>query len=164
MIDVERVPGELLLLGGTQLCMGFSFTVATVAEFSQSMVRNPGGSGALITIEQAAIFSSAAQITILGPTTNTYSVAGVQTVRDTRRGPAGIPVGRVLSDSLLVAGADFFRAQINGIDSLILKDRNSLAVLAPGTAFSISAGAANTNLTVAWLWRERPAEVSELSL
>lgn len=164
MIDVERVPGELLLLGGTQLCMGTTNTAGVAAQFAQSMLRNPGGSNTLITITQVVMFSSAAQTLRAGPTLNTFPTAGIQTIRDTRRGPAGVPVGQCLSDSGGVAGPLFFRMQMNGSSPFIWNDENGLAVIAPGTAFAVSNAAANANLEVGWLWRERPAEQAELAL
>ena len=164
MVDVERVPGELLLLGGTQVCMGQRNVSALAANFSMVMLRNPGESGSLITITQVRFFSPTAQTIGLGPTLNTFPVAGTQTIRDTRRGPAGIPVGQVLEDRNLVSGVQFYRARADGISDEVMEDVNGVAVLAPGTAFSVSTRTVNTGLTVSFLWRERPAEQSELSL
>jgi len=164
VLDVERVPAELLLLGGTQLGMGQVTIEPLAANFPQAMLRNPGGSGNIITVTQVAIFSSTAQLARAGPTLTTFATAGTQVVRDTRRGPLGIPVGQVFADNLLVAGPLFWRYQLNGIDSFILKDPNDVAVLAPGSAFAVGCGTVNTNLRVSFMWRERPAEESELSL
>ena len=164
MVDVERVPAELLLLGGTQLAMGQTRTAAAAALFAQSMLRNPAGSGNIITVTQVAIFSPTAQQARAGLTLNTLANAGTKTIRDGRRGPAGQPVGDVLEEGLLVAGPLFFRFQLNGTDTYILEADNALAVLPPGTAYEVSSGLANADLNVGWMWRERPAEESELSL
>jgi len=164
MVDVERVPGELLLLGGTQICMGRVSISALAANFSLAMLRNPGLSENIITITQVRFFTSTAQSMGLGPTLNTFPVSGNQAVRDTRRGPAGETVGQVLEDRALVTGVDFFRARANGTDDTVIEDPNGVAVLVPGTAFSVSCRTVNTNLIIGFLWRERPAEQSELSL
>ena len=164
VLDVERVPGELLLLGGTQMAMGEIRLAAQAAFFTQGMIRNPGKSGNLITVTQVAIFSTTAQIVRIGMTLNTFATAGGQTIRDGRRGPVGKPVGQVLGDKLLVGSPIFFTARVNGADTLILKDPNDLAVLPPGTAFSVGANTVNTSLELGFMWRERPAEESELSL
>lgn len=164
MVDVERVPGELLLLGGTQICMGRGNLLALAANFSLASLRNPGASENILTITQVRIFSPTAQQCRLGPTLNTFPTAGTQAVRDTRRGPVGVPVGTVLVDQGVVAGVDFFRVAINGTDDAVLEDPNGVAVIVPGTAFSISTGVVNSDLFVSFLWRERPAEQSELSL
>jgi len=162
MIDVENVPAELLLLGGTQLCMGQTRTPAVAAEFAQSMVRNPLDSNTIITITEVQVFSPAVNGARAGLTNNVFGTAGTQTIRDGRRGPAGVPVGVCLSDSLLVAGPLFYRFQLNGFDNTVLGGNNDVAVLAPGTAYAVSNGIANVDLNVGWLWRERPAEESEL--
>jgi len=164
VMDVERVPAELLLLGGTQICIGTVSQVAVAAQFAQQMLRNPGGSGNIVTVTQVAIFSSVAQRARAGLTLTTFATAGTQTIRDGRRGPGGVPVGQILTDSLLVAGPLFYQYSLNGADSFVLKDENGVAVLPPGTAFAVSNGIANADMTTGWMWRERPAEESELSL
>ena len=164
VLDVERVPGELLILGGTQIAIGQTTTAPSAALIPGSMIRNPGGSGNLITITQVVIVSTTAQPGVAGPTLNTFPTAGTQTIRDTRRGPAGKPVGQALSDNALVPGPIFFRFPLNGSDPFVLKDDNGVAVLVPGTAFAVGCTVANTDLQVGWMWRERPAEESELSL
>lgn len=164
VLDVERVPGELLLLGGTQIAMGQLDLTPLAANFPQIMLRNSGGSGSIITITQVRVSSTTAQRCRFGPTLNTFTVNGLQTIRDTRRGPVGTPVGRVLGDRLLVKGPNFFTAQLNGTDDVVLEDPNGVAVVVPGTAFSVSANVVNTDLVCSFLWRERPAEESELSL
>jgi len=164
MVDVENVPGELLLLGGTQICMGATIEVPAVARFPLSMVRNPGGSNALITVTQVVMHSPTSMEVNAGPTLNTFPNAGQQTIRDTRRGPAGQPVGQALSDSSLVIGPLFHRLAVTAGEALIWSDDNGLAVLAPGTAFAVGGLVTNTELAVGWLWRERPAEQSELTL
>ncbi len=164
MVDVERVPSELLLLGGTQVCLGEASPGNLAANFAQVMLRNPGGSNALITVTQAAVASGTAQIVGVGITENTLSTAGSQQIRDSRRGPGGVPVGLVLEERLLVTGPVFYRFDLLADETYTLKDPNDLAVLSPGTALSITATTVNTNLRVGFMWRERPAEQSELSL
>lgn len=162
MLDVENVPAELLLLGGTQLAMGLSNLAAAPALFSQAMLRNPGGSKTLITITQVTIQSPQGQDIFAGPTLNTYANDGVQAIRDTRRGPVHPPVGQILEDSLLTIGSSFFVLRAQSAQTVVLKDDNAVAVLAPGTAFSVSGSILNSDLKTGWMWRERPAEESEL--
>ncbi len=162
VLDIERVPAELLLLGGTQICMGQTNTAAVVAQFSQSMIRNPLDSNTIITVTQAVVHSATAQFARAGPTLNVFAVAGTQAIRDGRVGLLQPPVGVVLSDSLLVSGPLFFRFFLDGTQDSVLKDPNDLAVLAPGTAFSVSNTGTDADLQVGWMWRERPAEPSEL--
>ena len=162
VLDVERVPAELLLLGGTQIAMGQIRLSPLAANFNQIMIRNPGGSQALLTVTQVAIFSTTAQIIRVGLTLNTFPTAGAEVIRDARRALTDPPVGQVLGDQLLVASPFFFTFRVNGSDTVFLKDINELAVLPPGTALTIGANTVNTNLEVGFMWRERPAEESEL--
>jgi len=162
VIDVERVPGELLLLGGTQLAMGTIVVSPVAANFSLAMLRNPGGSKTLITVTKVLMSASATIQGNAGVTLNTFGTAGSQAIRDTRRGPADPPVGLVLGEVSLVFGVDFFRFILTGGMNTILEDENSVAVLAPGTAFAVGALSTNTAIRASFFWRERPAEESEL--
>lgn len=162
MIDIENVPGELLLLGGTQISMGETTQSATVANVAQSMLRNPADSKNLLTLTQMVIFSGTAQIISLGPTLNVFANAGAEVIRDTRRGPAEPPVGLLLSGIALAPAPNFFRMRLNGTQHIVFKDRNGIAVIAPNSAFAISCNTVNTDLFVGYMWRERPAEESEL--
>ena len=164
VLDVERLPSELLLLGGVQLVMGECSPGNLAANFAQAMIRNPLGSAALITVTQIAVASGTSQIIGLGVTNNVLTAAGSQTIRDGRRGPAGVPVGTCLEERLLVAGPVFYRFDVVAGETYTMKDPNDIAVLAPGTALSVTATTINTNLRVGFLWRERPAEESELSI
>ncbi len=164
MINLEDVPAELLLLGGTQICMGQTGTAGVAAEFAQSMIRNPGASGNIITVTQVIVRADAATAGTAGMTENTFATAGTQQIRDARAGVLGVPVGQCLSDSLGAVSPTFFRYFMNGTEDAILRDDNGLAVLPPGTAFSVGNLTANIGLSVGWMWRERPAEESELSL
>ena len=162
VIDVERVPSELLLLGGTQVCMGQIETPAVASNFALAMLRNPGDSKALITVTLVVVSSNTPQQANAGVTLNTFGTAGTQTIRDTRRGPAGMPVGQVLGENSVVIGPNFFRYIVGSNASTFLEDRNDIAVLAPGSAFAVGGTASNSTFRAAFFWRERPAEESEL--
>lgn len=164
VLDVENVPGELLLLGGTQLCIGQTIESANAGDTPSSSLRNPGESGTLITVTSIRIFSGTAQAGRGGPSLNTLPNTGTQAVRDTRVGPTGQPVGIMLSDNSLSLAPLFYRFELNGTDDLVIEDPNGVAVITQGTSFIVGASIANTDLRVGWLWRERPAEQSELSL
>ncbi len=162
VLDVERVPAELLLLGGTRLAMGSLRVVAAGANFAQVMLRNPGGSGQLITVTEVRISSPTSQRFVIGPTQNTFTVAGNQAIADTREFPNG-PTGQVLGDSLLVFGASFWQPFLLD-QEIVVQPPDALAVLAPGTALSVSASVSTSDVTVSFLWRERSAEESELRI
>jgi len=164
MIDVERVPGELLLLGGTQMCLGQSSTNPSAVLFPLSSVFNPANSGQLITITHIRVSSNVAQSGQGGPSLNILANPGTQAVRDTRRGPVGQPVGQVLTELLLAPAPNFYRFALRGNVDLVIEDPNGIAVLGPGTSFILGGTSINTALRVGYMWRERPAELAELSL
>ena len=164
MFDVENCPAELLLLMGTRLCVGGENLGAGGATlFTQAMLRNPGGSGSLITVLDVVFSSTTSQRFVYGPTLNTLAVSEVSAFVDTRVFGEGT-LGQVLSEQLLVVGPTFghIRALANSPQKLAVP--RGLAVLAPGTAFSISTTTANTGMTVTFTWLERVAQPSELKL
>ena len=164
MFDVENVPAELLLLMGSRLCVGGDNLGAGGATFfTQAMLRNPGESGAIITVLDVVFSSTSSQRFVYGPTLNTLATSENTAFVDTRVFGQGT-VGQVLSEQLLVVGPTFghVRALANSPEHLAVP--RGLAVLAPGTAFSISTTTANTGMTVTFSWLERVAQPSELNL
>ncbi|KKL93046.1 hypothetical protein LCGC14_1878630 [marine sediment metagenome] len=166
VIDVERVPAELLLLGGTKMATGRSIEVQVASNFQHSMLRNPGGSNTIITITSLSIFSSTAQAFALGPTLNTLLNLNLANTSftDTRLDLATKPVGEVRDEPLLVVGVNTYELRGTAGESIFYQPPEAVAVLGPGTAYNVSCTVANTLLLCSWTWRERPAEASELSL
>ena len=164
MFDVENVPAELLLLMGSRLCLGGEGLAAAGATFiNQMMLRNPGNSGAIITLLEARISSTSAQSFVWGPTLNTLATAEPTAFADTRIFGEGT-VGQVLSEALLVPGPSFGAAVKENSTEVVLNTSRGLAVLGPGTAFSVSCLNANTTLFATFVWIERVAQPSELQL
>lgn len=162
VLEVENVPAELLILQGTYLALGSSRVGAVAAQFAQAMLRNPGGSGQIITLLEVHAWSDTGQEFGLGPTQNTLATAGLAARSDTREFPNG-PTGQVLSESLLAAGPSFMRIRFV-TEPRVVRPPKALAVIGPGTAFSVTNITANASLLVSFLWQERVAEGSELNL
>lgn len=164
MIDVENVPAELLLLMGSRLALGGDNLAAPAATFfAQMMLRNPANSGFIITVLEARCSSTTDQQFVWGPTQNTLATAESTAFADTRVFPEGT-VGQVLSESLLVVGPTFGHGRALANTDLILNVPRGLAVLTPGTAFSVSTTDDATVLTATFTWLERVAQPSELNL
>jgi len=163
VMDIERVPGELLILGGTQIVMGSSRAAAVALTFPYVTVLNPVDSGNILMISSVQLFSDANQLLALFITENVAPVAGTQTIRDGRRSLAAQPIGQARVDNNLVAGGIRGGLRLEAGTPFFWHDPNGLAVLSPGTQFQISGSIVNTSLEAGWLWRERPAEESELS-
>ena len=165
MINVEDLPAELLLLGGTQICFGGGFIAADVAEGPTGQLFNPAGSNALITV--TSVFLATNQTTIIGwgvvPVERGARIS-TETFRDTRNAVPNRPVGQIRQDSAVAFadGTNQIRQLTN--DSFTLHDPNGICVLAPGTGFEIGARSVNTQFNFSIFWRERPALPSELNL
>lgn len=162
VMDIERVPAELLLLGGTQIVFGSSIAGAVAANFSYVLVDNPVDSNNLITVTQAILFSSAAQRLNVSITADTGGTLGARQIRDGRRGTVGTPVGRAEFSNLVVAPALRGSLRIQAGVPFVWEVKNGIAVLPPGFSLQIGSSIVNLDLEANWMWRERPAERSEL--
>jgi len=163
MIDVENVPSELLLLSGSRMCVGRGTITGDALEFGQSMLRNPGGTGAILRLMLISVHSTTAQTIAIGPTQNTYALSGVEAFSDGRIFGQGT-VGKVLLESLLTIGSNFFHFQVNGADTVFFRPPVAFSIITPGTAFSVSTTNDVTQLDVSYFWVERVAQPSELNL
>lgn len=162
VLDIERVPLELLLLGGTQPSWGQTLVGPVALEFPFTQVLNPGGSGNILTVTSVVLFSDTAQLLYVAITDTPLATADSQAVRDSRRGTAGQPIGQCRVDTSVVLPVFAARFRVPANTTIIWKDSDGLAVLSPGFALQIAGSTLNTELAITWLWRERPAEESEL--
>jgi len=163
MIDVENLPGELFLLSGTRLAFGGTNISGGVGNFASIQLFNPVDSENIMTL-QTVMYSSLTADTVLfrlnnvALTTNTVA----QRNRDSRVGIPSLAIGEVRREALGAAtGAGQARVLAN--TTLLLNDKDGVAVLAPGTGFEITSATANTQIFVTFYWRERPAQPSELN-
>ena len=165
VVDLERVPGELLLLGGTQLGWGSSLLTAAAAQFTTIQVFNPVDSGKLITVTSALIATTVDQIVQWSnQETALPTIIGNERIRDTRRPFGSRSAGQIRHESSVAATPAVGRARVLADTTLTLNDENGLSVLSPGHGFNIGATTANSNLIVSFNWRERVAEPSELNI
>lgn len=165
VIDVERVPGELLALAGTRLCVGSASLTGAVGERARVQIFNPVGSGIIATVSQA-VLSSGSSVTVHGAVNQTQigSDLGLQTFRDGRFPVASRPVCQIsLLSSVAQTDANMvFRFLANVVH--IYRDENSIAVLPPGSGLEFGATSTATLLVGTFFWRERPAEAAELNI
>lgn len=164
VIDVERVPGELLLLGGTRLSSGASQITGAAGQSGRLQVFNPAGSNQIITVTSVVV-STTANDQIRIATSNTALTTGVGTeiFRDRRLPLTGRPTGQIRSDSLVALADGHLLVRVLASDNFSLEDENGLAVLPPGSGYEVGSQTNQIALTVSFLWRERAAEQSELS-
>lgn len=167
VIDIERVPGELLLLGGTRLGLAGFPVNAAAAVFPGSQISNPAESGTIITITRAIVSSNVNDVILWGTVHGLLATAlpNSARLRDTREVFPTQAVGLLRIDTALGAPVDSIgQVEVLADSPLILEGENSETVLAPGTQFTVGGSIADATLRATFYWRERPAEESELSL
>jgi len=164
VIDVERIPGELLALGGTGLAQGSSILTAAAGERPSIMLFNPVDSGKLITVTTVFVSSSTGQIIRWNVNTTplAVTVVGAQ-FRDGRLGIGTIPAGTILEESKVATTVTRGQGRVLSGDMFQIKDDNSVAVLSPGSGMEVGGANVATTLNVSFAWRERAAEQSELN-
>jgi len=169
IFDVENLPGELFLLGGTQLCIGSASVAAGGGVFPRVQIRNPVDSGHIITVTSfVAAHNATPAVDMrwgLNATILTTGTGG-ETFREgrTRLSAAGRPVGQIFVDSLAIPGPLDGRTRVEINVPFIQDDPNSICVLPPGIGLEVSTNTAAHTLLVTFYWRERPAEPAELNL
>jgi len=161
-LDVENVPGELLLLMGTRIGLAGTTKSPTAGKAAGIQLFNPAGSGQLVTISSVYLAASANMSISYGLTTVALGTnTGIPRLRDSRvgSGPSGISELRTTGD---VGGPIGGTVRMAANTTLHLVDVNSFAVLAPGTGMSFG-GSLDINFSATFFYRERIAEPSELT-
>ena len=164
MVSVEDPPAELLVLGGTRMAVGFSSEPAVAAVFQVSELFNPVDSGAIITLLSVAVFSDDLFVG-MGMTSGSFTNDNSVRVdfSEGRLFPDP-PVGQVRDETAGAAGNANVLIGMDGVRTITYAPPKAVAVLSPGSGWSVGTQVVNTQLTVNYTWLERPAEESELSL
>jgi len=164
MFDVENVPGELMLLGGTHLGMGSHNAVPVAAQAGKVQLVNPVGSGIIATITTMIISTAGNSTVSWGPTDTLFvSNPGVEVTRDSREGVAGQPVCTINELTSVAINTREGLTRTASSTPFILTDPNGIFVLTSGTALEVAMQVTNLQMIVTYFWRERVAEQSELN-
>ena len=165
MVDVERVPAELLILGGTGLAFGGGNLPPIVAQSPNGQLFNPAGSNQLITVTSIQYAFANPTVVRWGVTDfQRGTVIDTQVFRDTRRLLPITPVGQISQETNVSLASGTNQTQAAARIGQTIEDSNAVAVLGPGTGIEIGGSMSNNLMTFSFAWRERPAEPSELSL
>jgi len=161
MLDVENVPGELLLLGGTRLADGGGTIVG--ADSPKCQLFNPADSGHLVTVT-SVVMSTTTEDTLRWGTSNFELAAGIgtETFRDTRLQIPQQPIGGIRQEAAVALAPGTNQCRISANDPFQLSDPNGVEVLAPGTSLVFGLALAGNTLFYSFSWREREALSSEL--
>lgn len=164
VLDVETMPAELLILGGTTLAVGSLDVTGVAANFSRAQLMNPVGSGKLITLTKCIFSSEAADQmrfgTQLAPIT---TFATTSAIRDTRLGIDSLPVGQMRFATAGFSSPNQGRIRVLANIPYTLEDENAIVVLAPGSGWEVGSFTADLDILVTFFWRERVAQQSELN-
>ncbi len=165
VLDIERVPGELLRLGGTFLAFGSTTIVGLAGEASKIQLFNPADSGQLVTVSHFEVGLNTTDTVRYGVETTALTTGvGTEVHRDTRTGAVPRPIGQIRSESAVALAPATGRILLLASRTHVVRDPNSVAVLAPGTGLTVGMSLNAFRIDVTFFWRERVAEESELSL
>lgn len=163
VIETERLPAELLFLGGWITGMNTQIVNATVGQTSRVQVFNPTGSGKIAVLTAVHLTNGGSAQTIDWQINET-PLAALNTgiTRDTH---AGFSVGTAVGTTELSTGntprAGTFI--VTGNSTFVFEVQNGIAVLAPGSGVEFGTNADNVTLAATFFWRERVALPSELN-
>jgi len=164
VLDVERVPGELLLLQGTRLCVGATVVNSGVGFSPRIQLFNPVDSGFIIALTQ--LWLAHDEVTTLRMAATFIALTtgvGTEVFRD-RRLPIGArPVGQIRTQSSVAQTGANFQLRVQANTAAIVDDVNTLGVMPPGSGFEVGAAPTDSQLIATFIWRERVAEPSELN-
>ena len=165
VIDVERVPGELLRLGGTFLAFGGISVAAGAGVAARAQLFNPVGSGNIIAVSHVDVATQTTDILRYG--VNNIAIAtgvGTQLHRDLRTPITTLPVGEIRTQTSVALAPATGQIRILANVMWRLEDVNSVVILPPGSGLQIGASANNTTIFATFFWREREALDSELNI
>ena len=165
VLDIERVPGELLALGGTKLCVGTAKVVPPAGNTGRVQLFNPVDSGNLVTISSVTVSSlSTAEINSAVRQIALSTDTGFNRFRDGRFPTPQRPVAQIRTQTSVAQTDPDAVILVNANNNVQISDSDTVAVLPPGSGLEYGAAANIITIIVTFRWRERPAEESELSL
>ncbi len=162
VLELENTTPELIALSGWRTAWQSTERPASVGEASASQLRNPAGSGVILTVTQLLI-----RVT---PDTNIQAEIGTTLFgtpvsglfRDARFGTPRLTAAQVSSADNVVIGGGFRIRLVDGVP-LSVQDDNGIVVLTPGTTLDCGTTGPNILMTVNYFWRERVALDSEIN-
>lgn len=164
MLDVERVPGELLFLAGTHLGIGSVFRPGVIAENGIAQLFNPDDSGTIVTLSSCVFSTNNDQVLEWEVGAVTFGPnLGNNILRDTRTGASVLSVAELHGINQLASITGFGQLRVLAGQTVTLNDQNGVAILFPGSGFAVGTTVNNTALYVNFFWRERPFEPSEVN-
>ena len=165
VLDLENLSAENFLPAGWFLIAGHNFETGGVAQNAGIQIANPADSGLIVVLEKIGIFSTVGQSVTFGSAQGIFSVISASVTPRNRDSRTGNTFNGMVDLNASVNANTEFDGQVNVLASQTREYEvpNGLAVLAPGSAFSVVTITNNTLLRCNFSARVRIAEPSELS-
>jgi len=162
ILDLENLTPENQLTAGWFLFGGNTFATGGVGDQAGCQIANLAGSGNLVVIDKLLLFSQTSQPLTMGSSNALFSASAAPRNRDLRT--RNLLNGMAQMGISTNAITEFF-GDITVVANITreLEVPNGIAVLPPGTQFSVATTNAATFLKVGFYGRARLAEPSELS-
>lgn len=162
VLELENTTPEVLALSGWRTAWQSTQRDSGPGNVSSSQLFNPAGSGILAVVSQVIIRVVPTTAVQLETTTTILAGGGVSGLyRDTRFGTPRQTALQVRSQPFGAVGGGLRINPPDGVDELV-RDENEICVLIPGSGLDVGTVGADILLLVNYLWRERPAQESEL--
>lgn len=165
VLELEHTTPEILALSGWRTAWQSIQQNGVAGQVSAVQLSNPADSGVIAAVTQIIfiVLTQPVDDVQMELTDTLFTSAAIRGLfRDARFGGDRGTTLELRSDPNIPTGAGLrFRAFLDVQN--IIRDDNGLVVLTPGTAFQIGTTGNNINFHVNYLWRERPAQESELS-
>ena len=166
MFDVENVPAELQILGGTALAWRGTDITAAAGLVNASQLENPPGSAKLITVTKLIIsVDMVAKLVLTTAAAQLANTNGLGQFLDPRAaGPGG---GSAVGNTRIETGLTVnpgITIRLLSNTTITIEEPKGIVVLPPDSRLTIGTSAAQARMMVAYFWRERVAERSELDL
>jgi len=164
VLDVETVPSELLILAGTNICMGGGVLAAAAGESPKMGVFNPANSNTIITITGFVVSTPSGNATARWGrnVTELGTIINTEIFTDTRNEINQRPVGRVAQESAVALANATGQTRILSNTPFTAKFPNDLMVLRPAIGFELGLQSTQGTIHTTFYWRERPMEASEV--
>ena len=164
VIDVERVPMELLALGGVRTGSAAVRLAGVAAQIPKIQLFNLEGSGNIVTVTSVFISVETDALIEFNTTAAQLStLVGGEEQRDTRFGVAAPTATVLLQESSAGGIPTSWGIELLANTPFVLQDPNGVVVLAPGTGITFDTAETNRTLLVTFFYRERVAEAAELN-
>ena len=163
VLDLENLTPENQLTAGWHLFSHHATVIGVAAQLSGLQLLQITAGNSLVVVEKMIVNAELAQNITFGLNFGLFAAATSSRNADTRNPQATNAIARIGANANVGAAAIGGIINVAAATDRELTAPHALAVLRPGTGFSVVCSVVNSDLTVTFFGRERVAEPSELS-